>query len=193
MKNRFVAIFIFTAFVLMISCNIGNRHELNQDDLTVDHFEVDVLIPNDDVKKAVEKSTYNLINSHTIDSNDTIRIRIECDAIWEPSNNANPLSIKIAEVDTSWFYLTINEGLRTETTMNWRNPSDRALLHAIKTILDTSTYSLQCVNCDDITPQSILDTYVGPFAETRIDFKMCIGNNNIPVLPDLQSGAKSTK
>lgn len=178
MKNRFVAIFIFTAFVLMISCNIGNRHELNQDDLTVDHFEVDVLIPNDDVKKAVEKSTYSLINSHTIDSNNTIRIRIECDAIWEPSNNANPLSIKIAEVDTSWFYLTINEGLRTETTMNWRSPSDRASLQTIKTILDTGTYSLQCVNCNVITPQSLLDAYVGPFAETRIDFEMRIDHNS---------------
>ena len=191
MKYVLRAIWAIIIFAALCSC--FDNQDGQKDDVIVDHFEIDVLKPHDDVKKTIDECVSSQIYDYSMSSNDAIRIRIECDAIWEPSNNANPLSIKIAEVDTSWFYLTINEGLRTETTMNWRSPSDRALLQTIKTILDTSTYSLQCVNRDDITPQSILDAYVGPFAETRIDFKMCIGNNNIPVLPDLQSGAKSTK
>ena len=141
-----------------------------------DLFEVIVLSPNDDVKKAIGDSMLSFILNHSDYYGDTLIIKIECNARWETSRNDDPYLIRINEIDTSWFYLTINESESTETSMNWKKEKDRPILKTIKAILDTGSFSLCCLNYDDVSPQSILSGYYDSIAETEISFTMRLTN-----------------
>ena len=167
----FVAILLSS---FLFSCN-GNKKEM--DSLVCeDFFEVIVLSPNDDVKKAIGDSMLSFILNHSDYYGDTLIIKIECNARWETSRNDDPFLIRINEIDTSWFYLTINEGESTETSMNWKKEKDRPILKTIKAILDTGSFSLYCFNYDDVSPQSILSRYYDSIAKTEISFTMRLTN-----------------
>lgn len=173
MKSILKIIGSFALFTTLWSCGC-NQSEMDSD-VIEDYFEVGVLVPTEDILPKIGEKTSNLTFDCHIDDKDSICMQIECNAIWNVSSNKDPYAIKIIEVDTSWFYLTIYDG--TEHIMSWRNHSDRPLLWAIKTILDTSTYSLVCINHDDVSPQTLLNGYIDSVAETEICFKMCLKND----------------
>ena len=174
--KRFFPIVLILCCLSLFSCD-GSRG-VEDSVVMEDVFEVDVFKPNNDVKEAIGESLLSLIPNRFTFEGDSICIKIECHTKWNVSENTNPYSIRIDEIDTNLFFLTINEGLDTETTMVWGKPSDRPILRTIKTILDTGTYSLCCINIDDVTPQSILNMYhdFGSIAMTDINFRMCLRN-----------------
>ena len=161
---------------ILYSCN-GNRSE-EEDIIMEDFFLGDTFEPNNDVKQTINESLSSLSPNIFDYFGDSISITIHCRAMWNTSRNTNPYSIKINEVDTDWFFVTINEDFATETTMDWEKPSYRPILRTIKTILDAGTYVLCCMNIDDITPQSILNMYhdFDSIAMTDIYFKMYLKN-----------------
>ena len=166
--KRFFPIVLILCCLSLFSCD-GSRG-VEDSVVMEDYFEVDVFIPNDDVKEAIGKKMLSFIPNDI----DSTCIQIECNAIWNVSDNDNPYSIRVVEIDTSWFYLTINEGKATESIMNWGRLTDRPILQTIKAILDTGTYSLCCINHDDVSPQSLLNRYYDSIAETEIKLKMCL-------------------
>lgn len=169
----FYAVLLLSSVLYSCSGKISGEDSI--DSIVIeDFFEVDVFKPNDDVKKAIGESLMPLISNRLDYSRDSTCIQIECHAIWDASRNTNPYSIKINEIDTNWFFLTINEGLDTEISIDWDRLSDRQILRTIKTILDSGTYSLCCINFDNVTSQSILNRYhnFGSIARTDINFKM---------------------
>ena len=184
MKSILKIIGYFALFTTLWSCGC-NQSEMDSD-VVEDYFEVDVLVPNEETFSEIGEKTSNWTFYCLLDDKDSICMHIECFAIWNVSRNKDPHAIKIIEVDTSWFYLTIHDG--SEYIMSWRNQSDRPLLWAIKTILDTSTYSLVCINHDYVSPQTLLNDYIDSVVETKISFKMCFKKDDIPTVPDMQSG-----
>ena len=170
---------IYIALLLspvLYSCN-GNRSD--EDSIVMeDVFEIDVFKPNDEVIRSIDDSLSSIIPPLFEHLEDSICIQIECHASWNTSSNPDPYSITINEVDTNWFFVTINEGLNAETILDWDKPSDRLILRTIKKILDAGTYVLCCTNIDNINPQSILNMYhdFDSMARTDIDFKMCLRN-----------------
>ena len=145
---------------------------------TEDIFAVIVLLPNEDVKKTIADIISPFIHYRSDYYEDTLNIKIECYTRWEPSRNDDPFLIKINEIDTSWFYLTINEGESTEAFTNWDKRKDRPILRNIKAILDTASFSICCLNFDDISPQFILSNYSDDdsIALTMISFTIRLSN-----------------
>ena len=163
----------------LLSCCLFSCNEKKQqlDSMVCeDFFEVIVLLPNDDVRKSIGERISAYVSNRSDYYEDTLKIKIECNASWETSRNKDPFLIKINEIDTNCFYLTLNSGESAETLMNWGKKKYRPILRAIKTILDTGSFSLCCLNCDDVSPQSILSRYYDSIAETEISFTMCMSN-----------------
>ena len=174
MKKSFPITILFLFPIIICSCNNSNR----ADSLVIeDYFEVPGLIPNNNVKKAIGKNVLSCISGRFDYDIDTVCAQVECNAIWNVSECTDPSSIKVIEIDTSWFYLTINKGKTTESIMNWSCLADRPILQYIKKILDTGTYSLYCVNYNDVSPQSLLNNYIDSVAKTEISFKVFLSNN----------------
>lgn len=171
----FFFIFLLLSPVLY-SCN---RNRSEKDSLIMeDIFEIDVFRPTDIVRNSIGELLLSLHQNRFDYLGDSICIQIECSTSWNPSRNTNPYSVKINEIDTDWFFLSINEGVDTEISMDWDKLSDEPILRTIKTILDTGTYYLCCINHVDVTPQSILDRYhdFDTNARTDINFKMWLIN-----------------
>ena len=172
--KHILIIFVVTFFSSFIfSCNI----KIKETDVeTEDLFLAIVLSPNDDVKKTIVDNLSSYILNRLDYYGDTWCIDIVCDAIWDTSRNNDPFLIKINEIDTSLFLLTINEGEYAETLMDWRNGKDRPILQTIKAILDTGSFSLSSLNYDDISPRSILNSYFDSVVTTPINLTMCLSN-----------------
>ena len=173
MKRIFPITVLFLFPIIIYSCNNNG----DADYLYEDYFEVHVLIPNNDVKESIGKNVLSFISSRLNYDIDNMCAQVECNAIWKVSNIDDPSSIKVIEIDTSLFYLTINEDSDTETLVTWDNVSAMPLLQTIKTILDTCTYSLYCENHNDVSPNFLLSSYIDSIAETEIYFKICLKNN----------------
>ena len=167
MKHILIVLVAILLSSLLCLCR-GNHNEWDSLE-TEDLFQAIVLLPNDDVKKAIGQSISSFIHDRSFYHEDTLNITIECSAFWETSRNDDPFLIKIIEIDTSWFYLTINEDESTETSMNWKKGKDRPILQTIKAILDTGSFSLCDLNYDE-SPQSILSSYYDSIARTDISF-----------------------
>ena len=175
MKHILIVLVAILLSSLLCLCR-GNHNEWDSLETEEDIFQAIVLLPNDDVKKAIGQSISSFIHDRSFYHEDTLKITIECIAFWETSRNDDPFLIKIIEIDTSWFYLTINEDESTETSMNWEKGKDRPILQTIKAILDTGSFSLYCFNYDDVSPQSILSRYYDSIAKTEISFTMRLTN-----------------
>lgn len=170
MKSSIKIIIVLISSAILYSCNSNISN--NDTSLIEDYFEVDVLLPSDELKEQIRESVASyFINCHIHDK-DNVFIQIECNAVWDVTRNPDPSVIKIVEIDTSWFYLTISDSLSYESILNWSNPTDKEILYSVKTILDTGTYSLCCVNHDNVSSQSLLNRYINTIAETAINFKM---------------------
>jgi hypothetical protein len=166
-----------TLFALIVS-SCGGK-ERNEDSIvTADHFEVGVLEPSDAVKKTIENAFLPLISDYPVYHKDSICLNIECNAIWDVTNNEDPSSIRVISMDTTWFYLTINEGGSTELIMNWDTPKERSVLRTIKSILDTGTFSLYCINHDDVSPKRLLNAYFDSIARTEINCTICLSDSS---------------
>lgn len=175
-KSLLIKIWATLLPLVVSSCGSNGR---NEDSLiTEDYFEVGVLEPSDAVKKTIANVFSSLFRIDPLCNKDSICLKIECNAIWNVANNEDPSSIRVIGMDTTWFYLTIDEGSDSELTMNWNRPTERPILRTIKTILDTGTFSLYCINHDDVSPQRLLDAYINSVAETEIYLTMCIRNGN---------------
>lgn len=114
-------------------------------------FVVYNLIPNDNVKKTLGEGLLPFVSNLPDNYGDTIRLEIECPAFWNPLENDNMFSIKITEIETAGFYLVINDDTEAGHYLHWDRLSDRPLLRTVKTILDTGTYSLHCVEFEEWT------------------------------------------
>lgn len=174
--KKVLLIKIWATLLALIVSSCGSK-ERNEDSIvTEDHFEVGVLEPSDAVKKTIADVFSSLFRINPVCHKDSICLNIECNAIWNVANNEDPSSIRVIDMDTTWFYLTIDEGEDTEVIMNWDRPTERPLLRTIKTVLDTGTFSLYCVNHDDVSPKRLLNAYIDSVAKTEINLTMCIRN-----------------
>lgn len=169
MKHISLFFLVLLLAPVLYSCN-GNRNEDDSDVILEDIFIDDFLIPNEKVKETIGEILLEFLSNCSDYHRDTISFQIECPASWNVLRNSNPSSIKITEIDTNRFYLTINERTDAGTYVSWNNIFVKLLLQKIKTILDTGTYSL-CVTPDDISPQSQLSSYYDSIVETVIYFR----------------------
>lgn len=173
---KFIPLFylFFLISPFLYSCN-GNRCEeyssIEDSFIMEDFFEIEILSPNNDTKKAIGEYVSSFIRNSSDYCEDTLNIEINCFASWEPSRNDNPYLININEIDTDWFYLTINEGESTENSINWAKRKDRQILQPIKEILEAGTFYIFCDNCD-VSPQNLLDRYFAPMVKTEIICEM---------------------
>ncbi len=166
------------ALLYLVASSCGSRGCGENSIIIEDYFEVAVLEPNDAVKKTIENVFLPLISDCPVYHKDSTCLNIECNAIWDVINNEDPSSIRVISMDTTWFYLTINEGESTEVTMNWDSPQERHILRTIKSILDTGTFSLYCINHDDVSPKRLLKAYFDSIARTEINCTLCLSNGN---------------
>ena len=173
MKHFLIIFVTFLLVTIGCSCN-SNKGEEDPNVIMEDIFLVDVLVPDENVKETIGESLLSIIPTLIDDYEDTICINIHGSANWNTSENNDPSSIKIINVDTCRFYITINNGTDQETLITWSRLSGRPLLRTIMTILDTGSYSLHCVNYDE-SLEKVLDSYrdyYDPIVYTDIDFEM---------------------
>ncbi len=175
MKKIFSILIWMTLLPVFVSSCGSNGREENSF-IIEDYFEVGVLEPDDAVKKTIEDVLGGLVSEYPVSHKDSICINIECNAVWNVLNNERTSSIKVTSIDTSWFYLTIDEGECTEVIINWDKPTEKPILRTIKSILDTGTFSLYCINHDNVSPERLLNAYIDSLVETEINFKMYLTN-----------------
>lgn len=158
--------FIIFFFSFLYSCN--NMNESTEDNsIMEDYFEVDVLVPSDYLKKALSEIIYERFYD------DSACVQIDCYAGWDVASTDTPYCIKTIGIDTSWFYLTIIKKSGQKSEMNWSIPEDRLFLRKIKSVLDTGSYTLRCIN-HDAPPKSRLKSYSKTIVYTAIDFNVCM-------------------
>lgn len=141
----------------------------NDEDTSVliDFFEWEHLESSEAVKRKISENVSYFLYGHAA-YKDAFSLHVDCKAIWNSSQNDKPSHIKICEIDTNLFYVTINPGLGSEIQMDWH--SDKPLLRIIKSILDTATYTLH-VN-EELAYESYLGYYWGDSIVTAIDIKI---------------------
>lgn len=176
--KKVLLIKIWAAVFSLVVSSCGSSGCNENSIIIEDYFEVAVLEPSDAVKKTIENAFLSRISDYPVYHKDSICLNIECNAIWDVTNNEDPSSIRVISVDTTWFYLTINEGGSTELIMNWDIPKERPVLRTIKSILDTGTFSLYCINHDDVSPKRLLNAYFDSIARTEIKCTICLSDSS---------------
>lgn len=161
---RSIIIMIF----FISSCN--GTIDKNDSQIIEDRFDVYFLAPNDDIKNTINECIENQASNYALINDDSLRVFIECYAKWNVSNVESPLSIKIIEVDTAFYFMTITDSMSNKQELSWTRISDRPLLKAVKEILDTCTYSLYCLRDEEILYQKSLDIFLDSIMNIEIFF-----------------------
>lgn len=170
--KRISSILWFIALVYTTySCN-GKSVE-DETSIIEDYLPADYLVPSEDVERTIKEKVSYFVFQNPLCHKDSLTVHISCYANFDVTNCKSPSCVKLINIDTSCFWLIINEGVNTEITMNWMNHSDNPLLKSIKSILDTGTFSLHCTD-EDISPQDLLNSYFFDTITTSIEINLCI-------------------
>ena len=174
-------------FPVMYSCN-STEHDTDEQYKDICLFEMDILVPDEPVKRAIEETVSRYISEHPLDFKnnplyykDSLCIHVFVNrAEWRLEVNDDPKSIKIITTDTECFFVTISDGLSLERDFCWWHESeeDRVLLRKINSKLNTGTYILTCIDCDEPIKNSISDYgyWDSGIIGSQIDFNVYLKN-----------------